>query len=246
MAFFSNFNFPRTTVAPIRNELQHNKTVTINGYITRRVVNNASRIEIQLTVTELVGQNQYKYSDEELKRIELQQTKAAAGFRDVQGWIKEQILLEKPFKIGVVIGKTAIIDADIKHQLRESIAFYQLDFHRINLSSEAEILSTMKQLDENRNDIIVVSRGGGDNLEIFNKLTIAEQAINLQALFITAIGHKDDFIAKSGRQSLYHTFRIWTVLERYLQPYCGGSAAFAGATGGVGNEATKCHLPERN
>ena len=56
-----------TLVVPalIRNELQHNKTVTINGYITRRVVNNASRIEIQLTVTELVGQTQNKYSDDE-------------------------------------------------------------------------------------------------------------------------------------------------------------------------------------
>ncbi|TSJ44432.1 hypothetical protein FO440_09710 [Mucilaginibacter corticis] len=183
-----------TLVVPalIRNELQHNKTVTINGYITRRVVNNASRIEIQLTVTELVGETQNKYSEEELKRIELQQAKAATGFRDVQGWIKEQILLEHPFKIGVIIGKTAIIDNDIKHQLRESIAFYQLDFHRINLSSETEIINTIQQLDQRGTDIIVVSRGGGENLEIFNKISIAEQAIKLKPLFITAIGHKDD------------------------------------------------------
>ena len=34
----------------IRGELQANKTVTVNGFITRRVVNNASRIDIQLTV----------------------------------------------------------------------------------------------------------------------------------------------------------------------------------------------------
>jgi len=183
-----------TLIVPalIRNELQHNKTVTINDYITRRVVNNASRIEIQLTVTELVGQTQNKYSDEELKRIEIQQAKAAAGFRDVQGWIKEQILLEHPFNIGVIIGKSAIIDNDIKHQVRESIAFYNLDFHRINLSSETEILSTLKQLDETSTDIIVVSRGGGENLDIFNKLGIAEQAIALNGLFVTAIGHKDD------------------------------------------------------
>ncbi|NCD69148.1 exodeoxyribonuclease VII large subunit [Mucilaginibacter agri] len=183
-----------TLVVPalIRNELQHNKTVTINGYITRRVVNNASRIEIQLTVTELVGQTQNRYSDDELKRIELQQAKAAAGFRDVQGWIKEQILLEHPFKIGVIIGKTAIIDNDIKHQLRESIAFYELEFYRINLSSEMEIINTIRQLDQSGTDIIVVSRGGGENLDIFNKISIAEQAIKLTPLFITAIGHKDD------------------------------------------------------
>jgi len=183
-----------TLVVPalIRNELQHNKTVTINGYITRRVVNNASRIEIQLTVTELVGQTQNKYSDEELKRIELQQAKASAGFRDVQSWIKEKILLEQPFRIAVIIGKTAIIDSDIKHQLRESLAFYRLDFQRINLSSETEIISTIRLLDENGVDIIVVSRGGGENLDIFNRVSIAEQVIKLRSVFITAIGHKDD------------------------------------------------------
>jgi exodeoxyribonuclease VII large subunit len=183
-----------TLIVPalIRSELQTNKTVTINGFITRRVINNASRIDIQLTVTELVEQTQNKYSTEEIKRIEIQQAKAAEGFRDVQSWIKEKIIQGLPFKIAVVVGKTAIIDSDIKHQLRESIAFYQLNFQRINLSSENEIIATLKQLDESGIDIIVVSRGGGENLEIFNKIAIAETAIGLKALLVTAIGHKDD------------------------------------------------------
>jgi hypothetical protein len=55
--------------ALIRSELQPNKTVTLNGFITRRVVNNASRIDIQFTVTELVDQTQNKYSTEEIKRM---------------------------------------------------------------------------------------------------------------------------------------------------------------------------------
>jgi len=156
------------------------------------VVSNASRIEIQLTVTKLVGQTQNKYSDDELKRIEIQQAKAAAGFRDVQSWIKEKIVLEQPFEIGVIIGKTAIIDNDIKHQLRESIAFYHLNFYRINLSSESEIISAMKALDATGTEIIVISRGGGENLELFNKTSIAQTVLELKSLFVTAIGHKDD------------------------------------------------------
>jgi exodeoxyribonuclease VII large subunit len=183
-----------TLIVPalIRNELQHNKTITINGFITRRVVNNASRIDIQLTVTDLVDQTQNKYSSEEIKRIELQQAKAAIGFRDVQSWIKEKIINDQHFNIAVIVGKTAIIDNDIKHQLRESIAFYELTFHRINLSSETEIIQTLNKLDQEETDIIVISRGGGENLEIFNKAAIAEKAIALKALLITAIGHKDD------------------------------------------------------
>jgi len=129
-----------TLIVPalIRNELQPNKTVTLNGFITRRVVNNASRIDIQLTVTELVEQTAGKYAQEAFKSIEILQAKAAAGFRDVQGFIKSRIINGDPFMISMVVGKNAIIDSDIKHQLRESIGFYQIEFLRINLSSKLQ------------------------------------------------------------------------------------------------------------
>ncbi|HTE00590.1 MAG TPA: exodeoxyribonuclease VII large subunit [Mucilaginibacter sp.] len=183
-----------TIIVPalIRNELQPNKTITVNGFITKRVVSNASRIDIQLTVTDLVEQTQNKYSDEELKRIEIQQAKAQQGFRDVHSYIKEKIVSEQPFRIAVIIGKTGIIDNDIKHQLRESIAFYDLSFHRISLSAETEIIQAMTQLDNENYDVIVISRGGGENLDIFNRTTIVEKATQLKSLFVTAIGHKDD------------------------------------------------------
>jgi len=178
--------------ALIRAEMQPNKTATLNGFITKRVVNNASRIDIQLTVTDLVAQTQNKYAEEDLKRIALLQRKAAAGYRDVQSWIKKKIIREEVFQIGVIIGKSAIIDNDIKHQLRESIAFYNLSFRRINLSSEREITTTLGAMNEEGFDVIVISRGGGENLDIFNKPGIAEASLELSSLFVTAIGHKDD------------------------------------------------------
>lgn len=176
----------------IRNELQPNKTVTVNGFVTRRVINTSGSIQIQLTVTDLVEQTQNKYNDDDLKKIELMQRKAVTGYRDVYSWLKEKIIQEEPFKIGIIIGKTGIIDNDIKHQLRESIGFYDLSFHRINLSSEEEIVTTLDRLNHENYGVIALSRGGGDNLDIFNRYTIAEKAVGLQSLFITAIGHKDD------------------------------------------------------
>ncbi|MET3982102.1 exodeoxyribonuclease VII large subunit [Mucilaginibacter sp. UYP25] len=176
----------------IRNELQPNKTVTVNGFVTRRVINTSGSIQIQLTVTDLVEQTQNKYCGDDLKKIELMQRKAVTGYRDVYSWLKEKIIRESPFKIGIIIGKTGIIDNDIKHQLRESIGFYNLSFHRINLSSEEEIISTLDRLENENYGVIAVSRGGGDNLEIFNRPAISEKAAGLQSLFITAIGHKDD------------------------------------------------------
>jgi exodeoxyribonuclease VII large subunit len=176
----------------IRNELQPNKTITVNGFITRRIVNTAGSIQIQLTVTDLVEQTLNKYSDDEIKKIELMQAKAASGYRDVYNWLKEKIINETPFRIGIIIGKTGIIDNDIKHQLRESIGFYDLSFHRVNLSSEQEIITAIDKLNSEQYDLLAISRGGGESLDIFNKFSLAEKVINLESLFITAIGHKDD------------------------------------------------------
>lgn len=176
----------------IRNELQPNKTVTVNGFVTRRVINTSGSIQIQLVVTDLVEQTQSKYNDDDVRKIELMQQKAVIGYRDVYSWLKEQIISEETFKIGIIIGKSGIIDNDIKHQLRESIGFYNISFHRINLSSEADIITTLDRLDNENYGLIAVSRGGGDNLDIFNRFSIAEKAVGLTSLFITAIGHKDD------------------------------------------------------
>jgi len=176
----------------IRNELQPDKTVTVNGFITRRIVNGNGSIQIQLTVTDLLAQAQNKYSDEEVRKIGLMQAKAAAGFRDVYSWLKENIINERPFKIGVIMGKSGIIDNDIKHQLRESIGFYDLGFHKVNLSSEQAIVAEMDRLDKEGYGIIVVSRGGGESMDMFNRFALAEKTLSLDALFVTAIGHKDD------------------------------------------------------
>lgn len=81
-------------------------------------MNSSGGIQIQLTVTELVEQTQNKYSEDCLAKITLLQAKASTGFKDVQGFIKSGIVTEKPFKIAVIIGKSEIIDNDIKHQLK--------------------------------------------------------------------------------------------------------------------------------
>jgi exonuclease VII large subunit len=41
-------------------------------------------------------------------------------------------------------------------------------------------------------DVLVISRGGGDNLEIFENPAIAEVSLSLRCIFLTAIGHKEN------------------------------------------------------
>lgn len=173
-------------------KLEAGKVITVNGFINKKVVANGSRIDVQLQVTELVGQAASRFSEEDIRIAELLQAKAKNGYRDVHSFIKDKIVNDAPFKITIIIGRTAIIDSDIKHQLRESIGYYQISFVRINLSSQADIAMAAADLDAIGTDIIAISRGGGENLDVFNKHSLAARLVELKALFITAIGHKDD------------------------------------------------------
>jgi len=175
--------------ALVRNELKPEKTIHFWGYISRRVVNNGGRIEVQIVLSELLEQTGNRYSERDVEMVTLQQEKATLGYRDVTSFIKKRIQEEKQVTVQILIGNSAIIDSDIRHQLKGCLEFYEISFRRINLNSEQEIISSVKSC---RADIAVIARGGGENLDIFNRPSIAAACLNLQPFFITAIGHAED------------------------------------------------------
>ena len=113
------------------------------------------------------------------------------GYKDVDSFIKSKIVNSEQISVCIIIGKAGIIDSDIKHQLQEAIGFYKFNFVRINLTSDKQIIESMVHL-QKQCDILAISRGGGENLEIFNSSEIAEVALDLSAYFITALGHKEN------------------------------------------------------
>ena len=184
-----------TLVVPalLRNGLTHNKTIDFYGYITKRVVLHGGRIEVHAVMTQLLQQTANTYSEKEVRAVELLQQKAGLGYGDVDNFLKRRIANEEAVRIRILIGKTAIIDSDISHALESSVGFYEVGFERINLSSETEILEALQQWnDVSLNDLLVLSRGGGENLEIFNSVELAAYCLELEPLFLTAIGHQQD------------------------------------------------------
>ena len=109
----------------------------------------------------------------------------------IGSFIKKRVINSTPINIVILIGKTGIIDSDIKHQLKEAISFYTFQFIRISLRSPSEIITAMQE-HEKPADILILSRGGGDNLEIFENPAIAEVSLSLRCIFLTAIGHKEN------------------------------------------------------
>jgi exodeoxyribonuclease VII large subunit len=184
-----------TLVVPalLRNGLTHNKTIEFYGYITKRVVLNGGRIEVHAVMTQLLQQTVNTYSEKEIRAVEVLQRKAELGYGDVEGFLKGCIVNEQTVRVRILIGKTAIIDSDISHALEEAVGFYAVSYERINLSSEAEILQALRLYNHRAaNDLLVLSRGGGENMEVFNSPDLAAFCLELEPLFVTAIGHKED------------------------------------------------------
>lgn len=177
--------------ALLRTKLEADKTIECHAYLTKKVQANGARIELQLNMTELLAQKESLFTEDDIKAFRILQRKAELGYRDVDSFVKTKIIGGESIKIIILFGKNGIIHDDIKDQLREAISFYDFEFVRINLGSEDEIIRALEQHHAVA-DLLVVSRGGGDNIGIFNKPNIAETALSLSSHFITAIGHQQD------------------------------------------------------
>jgi exodeoxyribonuclease VII large subunit len=136
-----------TLIVPARlhPSLTDNTTIEFDGYITKRVALNQGRIEIQATITELLAERANKYSADELRAVAIQLQKASEGYRDVEAFLKARIASKEPVRVTILIGKTAIVDSDIRHVLEGSIGFYQVRFERIGMTSEGEILDALRR-----------------------------------------------------------------------------------------------------
>jgi len=76
--------------ALIRNQLTNNKTIEVICYITKKAEKDGT-VRLLANVTDLVNQSQNKFTEEEIRTLEIQQKKAQTGFRDLDSFIKNSL-----------------------------------------------------------------------------------------------------------------------------------------------------------
>ena len=182
-----------TLIVPgaLRNDLIENRVIDSEAYLTKKVQAANARIELQVNLVRILNQASSSITEDQRKIFEILQKKVNEGYKDVDSFIKTRIVQQEPVTVKIITGRNAIVDSDIKHQLKEAVAFFDFKFLRTNVNSEKEILITLLA-NEQSADILVLARGGGENMEVFNKPSLAEAILKLQSYFITAIGHKED------------------------------------------------------
>jgi hypothetical protein len=118
----SDYSIILLTSELLHNQLNDNKTIELNGFITRKL-DRQGRIVIYLNLVELLAQKVNKFSEEEVKKILLINKKVATGFKDLDAHIKNSVFNNKRLSIKVIMGKSGIIDSDIKIGMEAAIAW---------------------------------------------------------------------------------------------------------------------------
>jgi hypothetical protein len=187
----SDFTVTLVTANLVHNQLKDNTTILFTCFLSRKI-DKQGRVEFHLNFIELVNVTPNKYSDEDIKKIEIINLKLKSGIKDLDSQIKQHVYLNTPMKIVVIIGKTAIIDNDIKTALGAAVAHYSINYVRVPFTSIKDISDSILHFDNTDVDVICVARGGGDDLAVFEKPELVESIINRKKFIASAIGHADD------------------------------------------------------
>lgn len=187
----ADYSITLVTPAILHNKLDDNKTIEFNGFISRKL-DKRGRIDITINLVELLAERVNTFSEEETKKILLINQKVETGFKDLDAHIKTKIFNNEKIAIKIIMGRSAIIDNDIRKGMQSASALFEIEYHRVSLSAPQEISSKIKHLDTPATDLICVARGGGENLEIFENPALCSSILNCKTIIASAIGHADN------------------------------------------------------
>jgi exodeoxyribonuclease VII large subunit len=110
--------------------------------------------------------------------------------------IIHDIILNK-FELGkkptldIITGIQSTSEDDYSNQLLDK-DYYNIRNHKCNLSSKVELIEFLSTYNFKDSDLLIILRGGGSGLEVFDDIELCRVAIELSVPFITGIGHEKD------------------------------------------------------
>jgi len=115
------------------------------------------------------------------------------GELEQQGWLDNKIDLPRfPSRIGLVTSPESESVADFLSVV-ESIDDLEIEVIEVSLSSEKSIVDGLRLADRDSYDVIVLTRGGGEGLGLFDSYEIAEAIHNSRTPVVSAVGHHRDW-----------------------------------------------------
>lgn len=179
----------------IRDSLIEDYSYKFIGYVKRKVTNNGY-IQIDFCVTAVIKDSEKANFENEDTAISIVKRKALKDFKNFKLSVENKLLSGYKPSFALILGENAVIKSDIINALDDdSIKFsYSITEHRVNLSARQAIIDKINNIDESKEyDAVIIARGGGTGLEIFNDKDIIECLSDIETILVTAIGHAVDF-----------------------------------------------------
>lgn len=175
----------------IRSQLTEGNLVDLKGLVDRKVSNDCS-VKLQLQVTGLNIVQEQTLSEEDLRKVEIRNYKARAGFKNVDGILESAIYADRRPSVGLIYADSSITDADFNKG--KEAAETQIDFreYRVTFSRPDAFVQILGAADKNGHDCICIVRGGGAGLEALENLSVLDCVSKMETAIVTAVGHTTD------------------------------------------------------
>jgi exonuclease VII large subunit len=174
-----------------RENLKNGNLVNVGG-ILNRSVSTKGLIQINLNVSRIEVVQEQIIDETEIKRMELRQKKAAAGFKNVDALLENLLFIGDRPKVALIFAQSSITDKDFQagiNAAKVSIDFYEF---RVNFSNTSELISELTRLDGQGFYILAIIRGGGSGIERLDDIELLSTVVNLKTPIIGAIGHVEE------------------------------------------------------
>lgn len=174
-----------------RENLKNGNLVLVGGVIGRNV-NNRGQIQINLNVSRIQVVQEQAIDEDEIKRMELRQKKAALGFKNVDAVLEQMLYQDKRPEVALVFAQSSITMSDFEAGINAAKSAIDFVEYRVNFANSAELVSALREIDEKNFSVMVMVRGGGGGIDKLDALDVLETVVNLKTPSICAVGHVED------------------------------------------------------
>ncbi|HZS49044.1 MAG TPA: exodeoxyribonuclease VII large subunit, partial [Blastocatellia bacterium] len=132
---------------------------------------------------------------ERIEVIEGQASPRALLLQELQqkGWMDDKVALPAlPYRIGLVTSPESEAVTDFLSVV-EAVDNMEIEVVEVSLSSEKSVVDGLRLADRSRYDVMVLTRGGGEGLGIFDSFEVAEAIHNARTPIVSAVGHQRDW-----------------------------------------------------
>jgi len=175
----------------IKSKIVSGSYYNFQGYMCRgRSLDNDSRLKVFFRVAKIL---EHKEEVQHFSKVEYDIIRARFDreFPIIQDILLSKIEREIKPNLDIIIGVQSTSHDDYINQLKDK-HLYNIRHHNCNLSTKVEMVKFLEDYNFEDSDLLIILRGGGSGLEVFNDIELCKLFIDLKTPFITGIGHDKD------------------------------------------------------